>query len=392
MRALVGSRAELPRQAEVVVIGGGIVGASIAYHLAEAGVTDVVVIERSGVASGSSGKPIGGLRAQFSDPLNIALGARSLETYARFQSSMGIDISMERVGYLFLLREQADLARFEHSVAVQNDLGVSSRMISAGEAQRLCPYVRGENILGAAFSPDDGHARPPAAAQGFLHAAQVRGVRVFERTSVVGITTDGARNIWEVQTNRGAVRTSTVVVAAGAWSKTLGEMVGVDLPVEPLRRQLVLTRPLTPVPPRIPFTIDFATSLYFHNHDDGLLLGMSDPAQEYGFNTQYSDEWLPAFNDAARACVPGLADLPIERGWAGLYEMTPDCNALIGQSDSVGRLLYATGFSGHGFLQAPAVGEMIRDLYLGDPPFVDVTPLSADRFDASPVQRELNVV
>jgi sarcosine oxidase subunit beta len=392
MRAVFGSRDELPRHAEVVVIGGGIVGASIAYHLAEAGVTDVVVVERGRVASGSSGKPIGGLRAQFSDPLNIALGARSLETYARFQSSVGVDISMERVGYLFLLREQADLARFERSVAIQNDMGVRSRMISAAEAQRLCPYLQGENVLGAAFSPDDGHARPPAAARGFLHAAQVRGVRVFEQTLVVDIKTDGARNIREVQTNRGAVRTSTVIVAAGAWSKPLGAMVGVDLPVEPLRRQLVLTRPLTPTPPRIPFTIDFATSLYFHNHDDGLLLGMSDPAQEYGFHTQYSEEWLPALNDAARACAPELVDLPIERGWAGLYEMTPDCNALIGQSDSVGRLLYATGFSGHGFLQAPAAGEVIRDLYLDVPPFADVTPLSAGRFDGSPLRRELNVV
>jgi sarcosine oxidase subunit beta len=204
------------------VIGGGIVGASIANHLAHAGVTDVVVLERGEVASGSSGKPIGGLRAQFSDPVNIALGARSLETYARFASTMGTDISMERVGYLFLLREQADLARFERSVAIQNDLGISSRMIPTAEAQRLCPYVRGENILGAAFSPDDGHARPPAAAAGFLHAAQAQGVRVCEQTLVVDINTDGARNIREVQTNRGTVRTSTVIVAAGAWSKSVG--------------------------------------------------------------------------------------------------------------------------------------------------------------------------
>ncbi|MEV4644292.1 FAD-binding oxidoreductase [Saccharopolyspora sp. NPDC049357] len=374
------------------MIGGGIVGASIAYHLAEAGVTDVVVVERGRVASGSSGKPIGGLRAQFSDPLNIALGARSLETYARFRSDLGVDISLERVGYLFLLREQEDLARFERSVAAQNDLGVASRMISTAEAQRLCPYVRGEGVLGAVFSPDDGHARPPAAAQGFLHAAQVRGARVFEHTLVVDIKTDGARNIREVQTNRGAVRTSTVIVAAGAWSQSLGALVGVDLPVEPLRRQLVLTRPLAQKPPRIPFTIDFSTSMYFHNHDDGLLLGMSDRAQEYGFHTDYSDEWLPAFNDAARVCAPELVDLPVERGWAGLYEMTPDCNALIGQSESVGRLLYATGFSGHGFLQAPAAGEVIRDLYLGVTPFVDLTPMSAERFDGSPIRRELNVV
>ncbi|GAB3288109.1 NAD(P)/FAD-dependent oxidoreductase [Parasphingorhabdus pacifica] len=386
------SEGKLPYHAEAVVIGGGVVGASIAYHLAEAGVTDVVVVERDRVASGSSGKPIGGLRAQFSDPLNIALGARSLETYARFESSMGTDISMERVGYLFLLREQEDLARFERNVAIQNDLGVASRMISAAEAQRLCPYVTTENVLGAAFSPDDGHARPPAAAHGFLRAAQIRGVRVCDQTSVLDIETDGSRNIREVRTSKGKVRTSTVIVAAGAWSKSVGAMVGIDLPVEPLRRQLALTSPLAPTPPRVPFTIDFSTSLYFHNSDDGLLLGMSDPAEEYGFNTQYSEEWLPAFHDAARTCVPELADLPIERGWAGLYEMTPDCNALIGQSDAVGRVLYAAGFSGHGFLQAPAAGEVIRDLYLGVSPFVDVAPLTAERFDGSPVQRELNVV
>lgn len=392
MGAVADCQAELPRHAEVVVIGGGIVGASIAYHLAEAGVTDVVVVERDRIASGSSGKPIGGVRAQFSDPLNIALGARSLQTFDRFQSLLRTDIAMERVGYLFLLRDQGDMARFERSVALQNDTGVRSRMISAAEAQRLCPYVRSENVLGAAFSPDDGHARPPAAVRGFLHAAQRCGVRVFEHTAVVDISTDGARHVREVRTDRGAVQAATVIIAAGAWSKSLGAMVGVDLPVEPLRRQLVLTRSLIPVPPRIPFTIDFSTSLYFHNSEDGLLLGMSDPTEEYGFKTQYSDEWLPAFWEAARVCAPELAGLPVERGWAGLYEMTPDCNALIGESDSVGRVLYATGFSGHGFLQAPAAGEVIRDLYLGAPPFVDVTPLSAQRFDGRPVHRELNVV
>ncbi|MDA2804187.1 NAD(P)/FAD-dependent oxidoreductase [Nocardiopsis suaedae] len=385
-------RAGLPESAEVVVVGGGIMGAGIAYHLAEAGVTDVVVIERDRVASGSSGKPIGGVRAQFSDPVNIALGARSLETYARLGEATGADIAMERVGYLFLLREPEHLASFERNVAVQNGLGVPSRMVSAAEAERLCPYVRGEGVLGAAFSPDDGHARPEAAAWGFLNTAAERGVRLFEDTAVVDITTTGAGDVREVVTDRGAVRTSTVIVAAGAWSKAVGAMAGVDLPVEPLRRQIAMTRPLSPRPPRVPFTIDFSTSMYFHNNGDGLMLGMSDPAQEYGFRTDYSDEWLAGFEAAARVCAPGLVGLPIDRGWAGLYEMTPDCNALIGESRSVGRLLYATGFSGHGFLQAPAVGEVIRALYLGEEPFVDVSAMSADRFDDSPLRREFNVV
>ncbi|MFI6575886.1 NAD(P)/FAD-dependent oxidoreductase [Nocardiopsis sp. NPDC050513] len=392
MHADVAGRGGLPESAEAVVVGGGIMGASIAHHLAEAGVTDVVVVERDRVASGSSGKPVGGVRAQFSDPVNVALGARSLEAFARLRETTGADISMERVGYLFLLRDPEDVPRFERNVALQNELGVPTRMVSAAEARRLCPYATGEGILGAAFSPDDGHARPAEAAWGFLRTAASRGVRLFENTAVLDITTTGAGDIRGVVTDRGTVRTSAVIVAAGAWSKQVGAMAGVDLPVEPLRRQIAITRPLSPTPPRVPFTIDFTTSMYFHNHEDGLLLGMSDPAQEYGFVTDYSGEWLAGFDDAARVCAPDLVGLPVDHGWAGLYEMTPDCNALVGRSRSVDGLLYATGFSGHGFLQAPAVGEVIRDLYLGVPPFVDVASLSVERFDTSPLRREFNVV
>lgn len=375
-------------------------GASIAFHLARSGVTDVVLLEARELASGSSGKPLGGVRAAFSDPGNIELGARSLECFRRFARDIGVDISLAEVGYLFLLRAPEDVAGFERSVALQNSLGVGSRMIDAAEARRRCPYLSTDGLLGAAFCSDAGYARPAAVVHGYTAAAQRLGVRVVTRCSAVAIETrPGGRSrpgeaaqITAVRTTRGTVTTSTVICAAGAWSERIGAMAGVALPVEPLRRQIALTPPMSPRPPRIPFTIDYDSTFYVHPSDDGLLLGLADPAQAVGFDTAYTQDWLPALRAAAARCAPALADVPLDRGWAGLYEMTPDCNALIGESPDVGRFLYATGFSGHGFLQAPAVGEVVRDLFRGDTPFCDVAPFDARRFAGSPARTELMII
>lgn len=374
-----GNTAPLPSTAEVVIVGGGVMGASIAFHLAEAGCTGVLLIERDEFARGSSGKPIGGVRAQFSDPLNIEIGARSLRAYRDFARRPGAEIGLDTVGYLFLLSADEQVEGFERGIAVQHELGVPSRMITPDEAGRLCPYLDTGGLVAGVFSPSDGHARPPAVVHGYARAAERLGARMRTHCALTGIETTGGR-ISAVHTGAGTVRTGTVICTAGAWSASVGALASVDLPVRPLRRQLAFTEPMTPRPPRIPFTIDFASSAYFHNSDDGLLLGMSDPAQPEGFDTGYTDEWLPLFREVARRRAPQLAELPVSGGWAGLYELTPDHNALLGESSSVGRFLYATGFSGHGFLQAPAVGEIIRDLYLGRRPPVDVAPLSADRF------------
>lgn len=381
----------LPSRAEVVVIGAGIVGASIAFHLAEAGVRDVLVLEAERPGSGSSGKPLGGVRAAFSDPLNVLLGARSLEAYRGFARRPGAEIGLQTVGYLFLLREPQDVAPFERSVALQNALGVPSRMLDAAEAARLCPLLDPAALRAAAFSPGDGFARPQSVVDGYLAAARRRGTRVVERCRVGAIDVE-AGEIVAVRTPLGRVRISTVVCAAGAWSRELGALCGVALDVRPLRRQIALSEPLAPAPPRIPFTIDYASSAYVHNAGDALLLGMSDQGQPYGFDRAVTTDWLPALRAALGRCAPALRDVPLAGGWAGLYEMTPDANALVGESPAVGRFLYATGFSGHGFVQAPAVGELIRDLVLGREPFVDVTPLRAQRFaDKAPIA-EANIV
>jgi sarcosine oxidase subunit beta len=195
-----------------------------------------------------------------------------------------------------------------------------------------------------------------------------------------------------VTTTLGRIATGTVICAAGAWSKAVGAMAGVDLPVQPLRRQIAVTEPVPGLPPTLPMTIDFTTSLYFHAEGPGLLLGMSDPDETPGFATDTHDRWIPRLYEAMERRAPALTDLRRTGGWAGLYENTPDHNALIGEAGTPSRFLYATGFSGHGFLQGPAVGEVVRDLYLGRVPFLDVRPLSAGRFAADAPRPEVNLV
>ncbi|MCX5600242.1 FAD-binding oxidoreductase [Streptomyces phaeochromogenes] len=381
----------VPGRAGVVVIGGGVMGTSIAYHLARAGVPDVVLVERDELASGSTSRAAGGVRAQFSDELNIQLGARSLEAFARFGEETGHDIGLHRVGYLFLLSTPEEVEAFEAGVRLQNGLGVPSRMLDPAEARRLSPLITTDGLLAAAFSPDDGHCTPEAVVHGYAAAARRHGAKVVRHCEVTGIETRGD-DITAVVTDLGRIDTSAVVCAAGAWSRAVGAMAGVDLPVEPLRRQIAVTEPVPDLPPDLPMTIDFTSSLYFHTEGPGLLVGMSDPDETTGFATETHDRWIPRLCEAMEHRAPALLDLRRTGGWAGLYEITPDHNALIGEASSVSRFLYATGFSGHGFLQGPAVGEVVRDLFLGHDPFVDITPLRAERFAADALRPEVNCV
>lgn len=382
--------AELPASASVVVIGGGVMGLSAAYHLARAGVSDVVVIERHTLGSGSTCKAAGGVRAQFSDPVNIELGQRSLRAYERFGEELGQEIDLQKSGYLFLLDDPGHVTAFEANVALQNSMGVPSRMISAAEAKRLSPMVELDGILAAAWSPEDGHCTPESVVLGYAGGARRAGARIVTHCAVTGIeVVDG--QVRGVLTDAGRIATDTVVCAAGAWSRVVGELAGVDLPVVPLRRQILTTEPMPGLDPATPFTIDFATSLYFHLEGPGLLLGMSDPDETPGFELGRTDAWLPRLGEAIERRVPALAEVGIASGWAGLYEMTPDHNALVGEAEGVSRFLYATGFSGHGFLMGPAIGEVLRDLVLGRAPVIDVSGLSVERFGAG-VRPELNIV
>jgi sarcosine oxidase, subunit beta len=382
--------APLPESASVVIVGGGVMGTSAAFHLAEAGV-DVALLERAALGSGSTSRAAGGVRAQFSDALNIQIAQRSLEAFTRFGARPGWEIDLKRSGYLFVLSRESDVAEFEAGVALQNRYGVPSRMLTAAEARALCPLLAGEDILAAAFSADDGHATPEAVVQGYAFAARALGAHVRVGCEVTGIETEGD-GITAVQTSHGPIVTNVVICAAGAWSRACGEMVGVALPVTPLRRQILFTEPMHDLPAALPFTIDFATSFYFHREGPGLLMGMSDAREQPGFCVETTDDWVPDLLEIASRRAPRIAEAGIKGGWAGLYEVTPDHNAIIGESERVNRFLYATGFSGHGFLQGPAVGEILRDLVLDRPPFVDIAPLSVNRFSDAMLRPEYNIV
>lgn len=370
------SGSPLPASASVVVIGGGIMGTSTAFHLAEAGMHDVLLLECGGLASGSTSKAAGGIRAQFSDPVNIALGARGLVAY-------------------------------EESVSLQQQMGIDSRLLTPREASELAPGIVVDDVLAAAFHSRDGYCSPESVVHGYAAGARRHGAILRTGVLVEGINTEGTESV-AVQTSAGPVRTGAVVCTAGAWSKEVGAMAGVTLPVEPLRRQILITEPLgdsltSVLPSSMPMTIDAATTFYLHREGPGVLLGMAHAKETTGFAHDFSEDWIPDLVKVMERRCPRLLDVGIAYRWSGLYEVTPDNNALIGEDTSIERFLYATGFSGHGFLQGhavgmpwacrgPAVGEMLRDLYLRREPPIDVRPFTAGRFAGGALRAERNIV
>jgi sarcosine oxidase subunit beta len=385
----------VPNQVDVVIVGGGVMGTSAAFHLAEAGVS-VLLCEKNELASGSTSKAAGGVRANFSDAFNVALGARSLDLFSNFNSRPGYEIDLHRPGYLFALTKQEDVELFEISTKIHNQFNVESRMLTPNEAGKISPLLNTSDLLAASFTPNDGHCTPEAVVLGYAGGAKKLGATVLTNIEVTEINLNSGE-ITSVVTTEGEVKTSTVINCAGAWSPQIAAMVGLDLPVTPYKRELVVTQALdnsfADLPTSMPMTIDYSTSLYWHREGKGLLMGFSDKSIEPGFDLKRDPQFLEKLGAIAMARAPRLMNVGIGKGWAGLYEVTPDHNAILGEFKKVSRFFYATGFSGHGFLQGPAIGEILRDLYLNRQPFVNIEQLSADRFLTSGQLRpEYNIV
>jgi sarcosine oxidase, subunit beta len=366
-------------------------GASAAFHLAEAGCRGVVLLEADQLACGSTSKSAGGVRLQFSDEINIDLAKRSIAAFEDFPNRPGSDIELKQVGYLFLLTEPHDVARFEQNVELQNRLGVPSRMLTPEQAKQLSPLIEIDDVLAATFCQRDGHVNPEMVVLGYAAAARQLGARIEQRCPVTSIDVEGDR-ICAVHTGRGSISTCTVVCAAGAWSAEIAAMVGRSLPVVPVSRPIWYTEPMPARPQQIPMTIDFSTGFYFHAEGEGLLFGMADPDQPPGFDAPTRADWLEQTADVVARRAPALLDVGIAGGWNGFYETTPDHNALIGEFPAPSRFLYATGFSGHGFQLGPAVGEVLRDLVLGLTPPVDISAFDAHRFERGEARVEHNIV
>ncbi len=376
-----------------MIVGGGCMGASVAYHLARLGVTDVVLVEREQMlGTGSTGRNAGGVRHQFSNEANIRLSLESIALLERFADEVGQPIDFHQDGYLFLLTRDASVDTFRRNVALQRSLGVEVQWLDAAEAERLAPGLAAASVAGATFCARDGIADPNGVTMGFVKAAQAAGVEVVRDTEVTGIRVERGR-IAGVETTRGTIETRKVVNAAGPYARQIGRMAGVDVPVEPFRRHIFIAaapagEAAWGVPASRIMVIDFDTTFYFHREGAGLLFGMGDPDETPTFDTTVQWDFLPQVIDVAVQRLPALADASISHAWAGLYEVTPDANPIIGPASGVDGLYLINGFSGHGFQHSPAAGRILADVIAERDPRFDLTPFDLRRFATSGVAGE----
>jgi sarcosine oxidase subunit beta len=370
--------------AEVVIIGGGIVGSSIAYHLTTAGCKEVLVIEReTAQGKGSTGKSMGGVRAQFSTAVNIQMSLYSIPFYASFDERLGYPAGYRPQGYLFCATEQKHLAYLRSNYKKQIDLGLKNvRLITADDIRDMFPQLRSDDIVGGSFCSTDGFVDPYSAMNGFMGWAADHGAKLWKKTQVTNIQLD-AKGIAGVETARGFVSTRKVVNAAGAWAAGIARMVNLDLPVEPLRRMLIPTEPFDQFPHTAPMIIDMSNGFHFRPEALGFLLAWNDPEETPGYKTDFEPAFIEKVLTRAADRVPIFENLAVnpKRAWAGLYEMTPDHHPILGEAPTVPGFFLANGFSGHGVMHAPATGKILSDLVLtGKTDLVDVSLLSFSRF------------
>jgi sarcosine oxidase, subunit beta len=383
----------LPNKASAVIIGGGVMGVSTAYHLAARGCQDVVLLEKAAfLGSEATGKCAGGIRYQFSTEINVRLSLLSLPMLVNFEEELGQQIDLRWTGYLFLLDNDADMCAYQAQVSMQNRLGVPSRMLSHDEAAQMAPLLNTADILGGAYHARDGLADPSGVVQGYAAGARRRGVQLLTGVEITGIRVQAGK-VTGVETSQGAIDAPVVVNAAGPWAGQVAALAGVPLPISPVRRQIAVTTPLPEVPADFPFVIDFSRNLYFHREGRGILTGQSNVNEPPGFNQSVDHNWTEQHLDNAIFRFPALAKAGLLREWAGLYEVTPDAHPVIDRlSDPLGFYIVA-GFSGHGFMHGPAAGLLMSELILdGQAHSLDVQQLRLSRFAEGDLVKEHNVV
>ena len=364
--------------AEVVIIGGGCMGVSTAFHLATMGCTDVLLLEADQLGSGSTSKSAGGVRMQFADELNLRIGLRGYPEIEQFEELTGEPLDFKQVGYLFLLTTEDEIDTFDEALALQHRYDIPSVKLTAEEARNIVPQLIVDDVLAATFCPRDGYMTPEALVHGYATAARRMGCLLRNNRPVSGVTARSGGG-FVVHTVDGDISTPQVVCTAGIGSRVVGGWVGVDIPVHAEPRWMHFTTDAGGVPDDVPLTIDFASSFYFHREGSGLVFGGKEQTLE---------------DMAEPACrrLPYLAEAPITSSWWGNYEVSPDHNALVGAAAAAPGFFYASGFSGHGFQQSPAVGEHLAELIVGRPPTLDLPELSADRFAAGAPRVEKFVV
>jgi sarcosine oxidase subunit beta len=369
--------------ADVVIIGGGIVGSSVAYHLAESGCANVLIIEREEKQGlGSTSKSLGGVRAQFATPINIQMSIYSIDIFSSFEEVMGQTADYRAHGYLFCATTESHLEYLRENQEKQKAFGLkNAEMVSREDVVKMVPQMIADDIIGGAYCPTDGFVDPYGVMTGFAKRAKELGARVWLDTAVTGVNVENGA-VTGVRTTRGDVSTRNVVNAAGPWAAGVAQMAGVELPVAPLRRQIVKTQRCDFLPAKFPMVIDMSTGFHFRREGEAILMAWTDREETYGFKTAFTHDFLEKTLTRAVDRVPQFADLPVnpKQCWAGMYEVSPDHHAIIGPAPGVKGLFFANGFSGHGVMHSPASGRITADLILGRQSFVNPAPLGIERF------------
>jgi sarcosine oxidase subunit beta len=382
----------LPATAPVVIIGAGCIGASIAYELGRRGVKDVVVIEKEPFAgAGSTSKAAGGIRAQFSTPLNVRISMMSIARFKTFSEEMETEPVFFPVGYLFLLGDAESWGAFQRQAEMQRSLGLPVQTLSPEDARAIVPELNVEDLLGATFCLEDGLGNPHEVTQSYVAQARRLGARFHYSDPAQGLEMEGNR-VTGVRTAGGTIHSPMVVNAAGPYAAEVAAWAGVDLPVKPVRRHCFTTEPLPMARENLPMIVDMKSGVYMHRESGGMLLGYANPEEPEGFNLSVNWDLLERIVEPAMHRVPPLEAAEVSNGWAGLYETTPDHNSVLGPPRGVEGLMLANGFSGHGFMHAPAVGQLITEWIVDGKPSLDLSPLRLERFTEQKATVEANVI
>jgi sarcosine oxidase, subunit beta len=397
---------------DIVIIGGGIIGVSIAYQLALRGATSVILLERDTLASGSSGRAMGGIRQQFADEFDIRFSQEGVRFYTEFTSEYNRPSIADseptpprfyQYGYLFLMTTPESWQAMQQYAALQQSLGVPTQLLSPAEVQQRIPQLIVDDVLGATFCPTDGYSDTPTMTQALAYAAQARGIRIREHAAVLGIKVEHGR-VQAVQTGQETISTPLVINATGVFAPFIARLAGIaNIPVRPLRRHLCLTEPFADLPPDVPMTIDLSTGFHFRRRDGSVVFALPlPPTQEEdqlnqalaseAFALPVDETFWPLLQDHARRRCPTLANAQVARIWSGLYEMTPDEEPVLGKTEIEG-FLCACGFSGHGFMHAPMAAKLMTELVLdGASTTLPIERFSLERFRTGKLRKATRIV